>query len=150
LSPVTAALQAYADRGVFRGFRAIASARGRTTYEFKWLTRKPVIAVFDPNRRTLTFQNLLPSLDAVAAADVKSLVLGRTGRSVPGHKRLDARRARLRATVRTGSLTLAVEIRGDNSAYAVGAVLNLINEAFVTLHERHPGYLIEHFGMSAE
>ena len=44
----------------------------------------------------------------------------------------------------------AIEIRGGNHAYAVTKALNVINELFVMLHEGHPEYLVQSFGISAE
>lgn len=147
---VTAALQAYSERGVFRGFRATPAARARVTYQFAWLTRRLVDAVFDPRTNTLTFPALLPALDKAAAADVAAVIGSLARRDTPTHKRLDARRARITGAIRRGAFTLSVGIRGANHEYAVKAALNLINEIFVTLQERHPGYLIEQFGMSTE
>ena len=43
-----------------------------------------------------------------------------------------------------------MEIRGRNQQYAVSKTLNLVNEMFVALHEAHPDYLVEHFGISQE
>ena len=147
---VTAALQAYSERGVFRGFRATPAARARVTYQFAWLTRRLVDAVFDPRTNTLTFPALLPALGKAAAADVAAVIGSLARRDTPTHKRLDARRARITGAIRRGAFTLSVGIRGANHEYAVKAALNLINEIFVTLQERHPGYLIEQFGMSTE
>jgi hypothetical protein len=63
---------------------------------------------------------------------------------------MDARRARLACTLRKGDLSLSVDIRGKNQVYAVGKTLNLVNEMFVALHEGHPEYLVQHFGISQE
>ena len=150
MDAVTAALQAYSDRGVFRGFRATPAPRARVTYQFAWLTRRPVDAVFDPRTKTLTFPALLPALGKAAAADVATVVGMLGHRHTPAHKRLDARRARITGAIRKGAFTLSVGIRGFNHEYAVKAALNLINEIFVTLQERHPEYLTEQFGVSAE
>jgi hypothetical protein len=150
LSPVTEALQAYADRGVFRGFRAAPAARGRIEFEFTWLTRRPIHAVFDTRIRSLGFPQLLPSLGNAAAVDVAEVVRARAGRGVPAHKRIDARRARLSGAKRLGAYSISIGIRGANHDYAVRTALSVINDIFVTLQERHPEYLIEHFGMSAE
>lgn len=147
---VSAALQTYADRGVFRGFRATPLARGRVEYQFLWLTKKPMTAVFDPLRRRLTFPSVLPHVDRHIAADMKAIVDARRSRSVPAHKRIDARKCRLAATVRNGDLSLTADIRGANHDYAVSRALNVINEMFVALHEHHPAYLIERFGISTE
>ena len=147
---VGAALQAYADRGVFRGFRATPAPRARVEYQFLWLTRKPMAAMFDSRRRVLSFPSLFPGVDIATAAQLKSMVASRSDRDQPDHKRLDARRARLTGTVRKGDFSLAIEIRGGNHAYAVTKALNVINELFVMLHERHPEYLVHSFGISAE
>ena len=147
---ITAAFQAYADRGVFRGFRATPVARGRIEYRFLWLTRAPMTAVFDAPRRRLHFPSLLPGITRDAAAHLQAIVKSRIRKDQPPHKRLDGRRARLAAVVRNGGLSLAVEIRGTNHGYAVKMALNVINELFVALHEAHPDYLVERFGISGE
>lgn len=107
-------------------------------------------AVFDAPRRTLRFPALLPGIDKAAAAELRSIVASRTARDQPAHKRLDSRRARITGTVRNGDFRLDVDIRGHNHDYAVTRALNLINELFVALHERHPEYLGERFGISTE
>jgi hypothetical protein len=143
-------LQAYADRGVFRGFRATPAPRGRVEYQFLWLTRTPMRAVFDSRRRRLSFASLFPAIDHATAAELRSMVAARATRVLPEHKRLDARRARFASAVRIGDFSLSVEIRGSNHAYAVKRSLNLVNELFLALQERHPDYLIERFGFSTE
>ena len=147
---MTAALQAYADRGVFRGFRANPVSRGRVEYQFLWLTRKPMRAMFEPRSGALRFPSLFPGIDRGSAAELRSIVTSRANRDQPAHKRLDARRARITGTVRGGDLSLTVVIRGRNHAYAVSKALNLINECFLALHEGHPEYLVERFGISTE
>ena len=146
---MTPALKAYADRGVFRGFSATPAARGRVEYEFLWLTRRPIRAVFNSRGSTLAFPALLPSLPADAAQEVKAIV-SRRGRGLPAHKRIDARKARVAGAMRGGTFSLTVTVRGDNHAYAASHVLNLINELFLALQASHPAYLIEKFGFSTE
>ena len=133
---------------MFRGFRAIPGSRGRIEYQFLWLTRRPTHAVFDPRTRTLSFPALFPGLSA--AAELKRVVAARTSRTLPAHKRIDARRARLSCRMRAGDYSLSVEVRGRDAGYAVRHVLNVINELHLALHEGHPEYLVERFGVSAE
>lgn len=149
--PVTAALQRYADRGVFRGFRAVPGPRGRVDYVFLWLLRRSMTATFDPRRGVLVFPALFPAVPTAAmAAELKDLVTQRSTKDQPVHKRLDGRRARLGCALRQGAWSLTVTIRGANHDYAVRAALNLINELFLALHTSYPEYLVEHFGMSTE
>lgn len=107
-------------------------------------------ATFDAGRQRLSFASLFPGLERVTAAELRSMVAGRTMRQQPAHKRLDARRARVTSAVRNGDFSLSVEVRGRNHAYAVKQALNLVNELFLVLRERHPDYLIERFGLSTE
>jgi hypothetical protein len=79
---VTATLQHYADRGVFRGFRAERVPRGRVRYTFSWLTRVPMSVVFDPTRSVLAFQAVFQGLEprSPITADLKAMVDGRSDR----------------------------------------------------------------------
>ena len=149
--PVTAAFRHYADRGVFRGFRATPAAGGRVDYQFHWLTRQPMHAHVS-RRGVLTFPALLPHVSGHPglAPELKRMVAERSTRAVPAHKRIDARRARLTASIRRGDFSIAIAVRGANHEYAVKHALNLVNELFVFLHEGHPGYLVEQFGISTE
>lgn len=150
MSAVTDALQSYADRGVFRGFRATPAARERIEYEFMWLTPKALRADYDSRSRTIRFVDLLPAIDRAIAAEVTAILDARRKRGIPNHKRIDGRRVLVAGTVRRGGYSLHVHVRGENHDYAVSTALNVINEMFVALREHHPEYLIEHFGLSAE
>ena len=103
-------------------------------------------------RGVLTFPSLLPQVSGHPGLtpELKRLVAERSTRAVPAHKRIDARRARLTAAIRRGDFSIAIAIRGANHEYAVKQALNLVNELFVGMHERHPEYLVEHFGLSTE
>lgn len=137
---------------MFRGFRATPGPRGRIEYQFTWLLRRPMRAVFDPRRSVLTFTALFPGAGASKEMShgLRSLVGSRAKKDQPAHKRIDARRARVSSAIRKGDLSLAIEIRGENHDYAVRRVLNLINELFLSLHDEYPDYLIERFGLSTE
>jgi hypothetical protein len=149
--PVSSALQRYADRGVFRGFRAVSGPRGRVDYVFLWLLRRPMTAAFDPRRGVLVFPALFPAVTSTAmSVELKDLVRQRSTKDQPAHKRLDGRRARITGALRKGTWSLTVAIRGANHDYAVRHTLNLINELFLALHTSYPEYLVEHFGMSTE
>jgi hypothetical protein len=150
--PVSAALQRYADRGVFRGFRAVASPRGRVEYQFLWLLRRPMHAAFDAGRGALTFRGLFPNVapGSAIARELAAVVSLRRRKDQPAHKRLDGRRVRLVTALRKGDWSLTLEVRGANHEYAVRHALNLINELFLALHAGYPEYLAEHFGLSTE
>jgi len=149
---VTATLQHYADRGVFRDFRAERAPRGRVRYTFSWLTRVPMSVVLDPSRGVLSFQRVFQGIEprSPITAALKALVHGRSDRRLPSHKRLDSRRARVVCVRRQGALNLTFTVRGRHHEYTVRHALNLINDLFVLLRQTYPDYLIENFGVSAE
>jgi hypothetical protein len=149
---VALALQRYADRGVFRGLSVAEGRGGRQTFSFTWLTRQPMALTFEPKTGALVFKDLLPGVGANRAfvSDLKAIVDDHTGRAVPAHRRIDARRLRVACSVRGGHLTLSLQVRGAHHEYAVQRALNLINQLFLLLQASYPEYLIEQFGFSAE
>jgi hypothetical protein len=150
--PVTRTLREYADRGVFRGLRAVKGRGGRVEYTFLWLTGRPITAIFDPTHQMLTFRALFPAVKSTPGVmkDIERSIAARRGRDVPAHKRFDARRARVGCMVKGGALSLTVEVLGASHEYTVRRTLSLINDLFVLLHETYPDYLVAHFGISSE
>lgn len=155
---VTAALQQYADRGVFRGLGVTTRPGGRYEYAFTWLMRRPFTLTYDPARRFFTFNDLFPDVGPRSriAVDLRRLVAERSTRRVPAHKRLDTSRVRAACAVRRGRFALTMRVvsragrAGRDEEYAVRHLLNLVNEMFLALHETYPDYLIAHFGLSSE
>jgi hypothetical protein len=149
---VTAALQAYAERGVFRGFSAVSTRGGQQEYAFRWLLQRPFELTFDPKRNVLVFKQLFPEVDARSpmVAALKGVVDDRASRRVPVHKRFDGRRIRAACTVRRRAVAVEMHVRGGHHAFAVRHLLNLVNDLFLVLHETYPDYLITHFGLSPE
>jgi hypothetical protein len=151
-SQLTAALQAYADRGVFRGLR-IETGRGeRSDYFFTWLTRTPMQLRYEGSKRELRFVNLLPRVSAYPglAEDLRDLVLEHQSSAVPEHRRIDGRRVKLATAVRAGHFSVTLRLRGAQEAYAVQRGVNLVNQLFLLLQANYPEYLIQCFGFSAE
>ena len=149
---MTAALQKYSDRGVFRGLKTTRGPGGRYDYTFTWLLQRSFSLSYDPARRVLSFKNLFPNVTARSpvAAALREVVAGRATGRVPAHKRLDGRKAQASCGIRAGSFSLTMRVRGDHEGYAVQRLLGLVNELFLVLHESFPDYLSAEFGLSSE
>lgn len=149
---MTRTLQAYADRGVFRGFSVRALRDGRRTYTFVWLTRRAMTVRFDPRSNSLEAPALFPQVEArgTRASELRRMVDERSGRRLPAHKRLDPRRGALTCSVRNRALSLRLAVVGGSHAYGVRYLMNLVNDLFVRLQETDPEYLVAEFGVSAE
>ncbi|MBI3402194.1 MAG: hypothetical protein HY048_12305 [Acidobacteria bacterium] len=149
---VSAALQRYAARGVFRGFSILPDRNGRRHFRFTWLTRQPITITYHAKSHRLDFRSLLPGVGRYPGlgARLKDMLDDHTTGAVPAHRRIDRRRARVTCAIRRGAFSLALDVRGRHEAYAVQRGLNLVNQLFLLLHADYPEYLVECFGFRPE
>ena len=129
---VEALLRDRANRGVFRSFSS-KKIRGRLDCSLVWLKEQPIRIVFDPRRGTLEFRDLLPSLALGSALyrDLKRFLKSRADGGLPGHRRLDPNRLKVRSTNRKGSVSVALESLDGEWDYLVAKSLKLVNEIFL-------------------
>jgi hypothetical protein len=101
----------------------------------------------DLTKCCLRFDRLLPGLPASSSlyADLKRFLRERGGDDLPEHRRIDPRRALVRATNRRGVVSIAFEVHNDEFAYGVNRAVNLVHELFVHLRDAWPEYLMEQF-----
>ena len=152
LAVVREQLQAYADRGVFRGFSEVKSAEGTAAFKFVWLIDRQMELNVDIPKRLLRFKRLLPGMPAGSPlyAELKEFVRRRHGDALPEHRRIDPRRALARWLSRRGVVSISVEVKDDQYAYGVNRIVNLVHELFVHLRDARPDYLVEHFDAAQE
>ncbi len=146
-------LQAYVDRGVFRGFSEPRSVRGTHAFRFTWLASRPFDLTYEPATRRLTFKRLLPHVPvrSVLYRDLKAFVEGRSEEGLPEHRRVDPKRARVSCVLRARAVSIVMKLKpGNHYEYGVAKIVNLVHEVFVMLHGRHPEYLWEHFDLAEE
>jgi hypothetical protein len=111
-----------------------------------------VLVRYDARRNALTFKELLPGVARASPllADVQALIGSRTSRSLPAHRRIDARRVDVKCSYRRGAVSVVLHIKGRQRTYAVQKGVNLVHEIFMVLHASYPEYLWERFGLPAE
>lgn len=145
-------LQAYADRGVFRGFSERLGRAGRREFRFEWLTRRPVAVTFEAKTGRLTFRDLLPNVGRGSPmdAELKRFVASHSDRDRPPHRRTDPRRAEVSCTNRRGRVSVALHVKARHYEYAARAGVNLVNEIFNYLKESHAEYMWANFDVSRE
>ena len=162
-------LREYAERGVFRGFderEDPGAVRGEgvdegvvSSFHFFWLGPRPFHITLDSAGETLTARGLLPSVDAHPAVreDLERLIEERAGGSeadgrdagLPPHRRIDPEKATAALVSRQEEpdsaehLDLVFTVRSGHHEYAVRKLLNLINEIWVRLQDRHQRYMWE-------
>ena len=148
LNVVRVSLQAYADRGVFRGFSEIRNGR----FQFVWVVDHRMELSVDPAKHELRFIRLLPNVPAKSAlyAELKSFIERRHDEELPEHRRIDRKRAEVSCANRGGFVSVALKVKKNQYAYGVNRIVNLAHELFLHLRERRPEYLMENFDVPQE
>ena len=146
-------LRDYADRGIFRGFGASATAGGGLKCRFLWHAPEPHRLRFEPRRSALVFVDLLPGVPYPSDMDreLRRFVAGRSSDDLPAHRRIDAAKVSCRCRNRGGRVSIEVRCLDGDVEYAAGKAVKLVNEIFLNfLAGPYDGYMIEHFGAPEE
>jgi hypothetical protein len=152
LTVVEKGLQAYANRGVFRGFDEIKTRKGKPGFKFVWLGSRLLTFSLDSQKGVLKFSNLLPNVpsNSMLYSDLKRFLKSRSDRRIPRHRRVDAARAEVSWTNRRGNVSIALTVRNNQYAYALNKLVNLIHEVFVLLNDSYGDYMSENFDAPQE
>jgi hypothetical protein len=148
LDIVRESLQAYADRGVFRGFSEVRKGHFKFMYG---ISRQMELSV-DEAKRELRFKKLLPGVAASSPlyAELKSFINRRHDHELPEHRRIDRRRAEISCANRGGFVSISLKVKRNEYAYGVNRIVNLAHELFLHLKDAHPEYLAENFDVPLE
>ncbi len=148
LSEVRKSLQAYADRGVFRGFHE----SGKGQFSFTWFYHHPLQLTVDVAKHLLKFEQLLPGVPAQSPlyADLKRYVQERHDAALPPHRRVERKLALATCANRRGHVSLSLKVKNNEYAYGINKLVNLVHELFVHLRAAHPEYLVENFDVPQE
>ena len=145
-------LQAYADRGVFRGFDEVKSRNGKQAFKFVWLGNRRLEFNLDAENRILSFNKLLPNVPSKSAlySDLNRFVKSRSDRSVPKHRRVEPRYAEVTCTNRRGDVSIALKVVNNRYEYGLNRLVNLAHEIFVQLNDKYADYMSENFDLPQE
>lgn len=148
LNIVRESLQAYANRGVFRGFSEVRHGQ----FRFTWLVRHQMKLSVDAAQRVLSFKRLLPAVPARSAmyAELRDFIEQRHDSALPEHRRIDRRRAEVTCSNRGGFVSLSLKVKKNQYAYGVNKLVNLVHELFLHLRDVYPEYLMENFDVPQE
>jgi hypothetical protein len=141
-------LQAYADRGVFRGFSEVNAGR----FSFVWLYQHRMELIVDSTRRALRFKQLLPGVPKTSKmyGELQNFIRQRRDSELPEHRRIDDKRAEVSCSNRGGFVSITLKVKNNEYAYGVNRIVNLVHELFLHLRDAHPEYLTENFDVPQE
>jgi hypothetical protein len=141
-------LQAYAERGVFRGFSEVKTGQ----FKFIWLIHHQMELIADTTKQVLRFKQILPGIPANSPlyAELKEFIQQRHDRELPVHRRIERRRAEVSCSNRGGFVSISLKVKNNQYAYGVNRIVNLVHELFVHLRDAYPDYLVENFDVPQE
>jgi len=145
---VREALQAYADRGVFRGFSETKNGQ----FQFVWVVNHQMELSVDTAKHELRFKRLLPGVPAQSELyrELKNFIRQRYDKELPEHRRIDRRRVEVSCANRGGFVSISLRVKNNQYAYGVNRIVNLVHELFLHLREAHFEYLVENFDVPQE
>ena len=147
-------LEGYANRGVFRGFSRGPVRGGKAGFKMLWHRDRFFDLALDPRRKTMTFPVVLPQVPATSPMnrEYREFVKSRSDRGLPGHRRIDPKKAVVEPFNRGGNVGLRITVKAGAYEYATRKLIHLVHETFlVFLYDgRYYDYLIETFDLDPD
>ena len=151
---VTATLETYARRGVFRGFSEAARSKTTVEYRVRWHHDRVYELIFDAAKNSLRFPHLLPNVAAGSEMlkDLQRFVESRHSDEVFEHRRIDKAKAQARVQNRNGHIALTLSIKDGADEYGVRKLIHLAHEIFLVFltDGRYYDYLVENFDLDPD
>jgi hypothetical protein len=148
---VTATLESYARRGVFRGFSEVARRKNKVEYRLRWHHNQFFELIFDAAKNTLRFPCLLPNVASGSEMqkEMQRFVESRHSDEVVEHRRLDKSKAQARVQNCKGNVALTLTIKDGDDEYATRKLIHLAHEIFLVFltDGRYYDYLVENFDL---
>lgn len=153
IASVAAALENYARRGVFRGFSQKVE-RDRATFKLLWHRDRVFDFVFEVPENRMSLPVVLPNVPAKSDIyrNLKQFVQALQASSLPDHRRIDTRKARVTTQNRKGNVGLTLTVRKGEDEYAARKLIHLVNEIFLTFLSdgRYFDYMVENFDLDPD
>ena len=117
---VTAILEGYAEKAVFRGFSAHPRRGGKATYRMVWHYDRPFELVLDVPGKTLRFPAVLPGVPARSAMyrELRAFLKARQSAAMPEHRRVNPAKARVTLSNQRGAVSLKFTVKDGDFEYA--------------------------------
>jgi hypothetical protein len=151
---VTAVLEGYAEKAVFRGFSAHPKRDGNVTYTMVWHYDRPFELLLDVRNKTLTFPAMLPGLPArsVMYRELQAFLKSRQSDEVPEHRRVNRAKARIALANRRGAVSLALTVGDGDFYYAARKIVQIAHEIFLIFLVDGPyyEYMVEQLGLDPD
>lgn len=147
-------LENYASRAVFRGFSRGPVRDGRAGFRMLWHRDRVFDLVLDVPRKTLRFPLVLPEVpaDSPMYRGFQEFIAARFSESLPEHRRIDAKKARIRCGNRAGNVSLTLTALDGDFEYGIRKLILLVHEVYMDFlfDGRYYEYMIEKFDLDPD
>lgn len=149
---VTAILQGYADKGIFRTFSPGAVRGGRASFTMLWHYDRRFELRLDVPKKTLHFPALLPGVDDALYSAFQEFLSSRHSEDLPPHRRIDTAKARMTCQRDEGLVSVTMTSRDGDFEYATRKLIHIVHETFLAFLADGPyfEYLVEHLGLDPD
>jgi hypothetical protein len=153
IASVAAALENYARRGLFRGFSQKLEHE-RATFKLLWHRDRVFDFIFDVSKNTMSLPVVLPNVPANSEIyeNLKRFVQAQHAPSLPEHRRIDSRKARVTTHNRKGNVSLTLTVKKGEDEYGARKLIHLVHEIFLTFLSdgRYFDYMVENFDLDPD
>lgn len=154
IETVTATLEHYAKRGIFRGFSPASEKKNQATYRMVWHREQRFEFMADATKKTLRIPVVLPNVpsDSEMYTAFKAYVKRRRDQSLPDHRKIDATKVGIKVFNRAGNLSLTVSVLDDDFDYGTRKLVHLVHEIYMDflMDGRNYDYLVETFNLDPD
>ncbi|MCZ6830650.1 MAG: hypothetical protein O7F73_13880 [Gammaproteobacteria bacterium] len=147
-------LQAYAEKGVFRGFSSRSETPARADYRILWHRDQVFELRYEPRQSSLRFACVLPEVDPGSSMyrEFRAWLKLRRSDELPEHRRCDPRRVRIKPYNRGGAVALTLRSLDGDMDYAVRRLIALVHEIYLEFLSSglYHDWLIETFDLDPD
>ncbi len=151
---VARALEAYAQRGVFRGFSKIGAKGGKATFRMLWHRDRFFDVILDLRRATIRIPVVLPEVPAQSAMyrSFKEFVNDRQAESLPDHRRIDPEKVAVKYRNTGGEIAITFTVLDGDFEYGAQKLIHLVHEIYLLFLQDGPyyEYMVEHLGLDPD
>ncbi len=151
---VTAILEGYAAKAVFRGFSAHPHTNGKATYRMVWHYDRSFELLLDVPKKTLRFPAVLPGVPPRSPMyrELQAFLKARQSEELPEHRRVNPAKARLTLANQRGAVSLKLTMKDADFRYATRKMIHVVHEIFMVFLVDGPyfEYMVEQLGLDPD
>lgn len=151
---VTAILEGYAEKAVFRAFSAHPKRGGKAIYRMVWHYDRAFEMALDVPGKTLEFPAVLPGVPARSTMyrNLRAFLKSRQAAETPEHRRVNPAKVRLTLANQRGAVSLRFMVKDGDFEYATRKIIHIVHEIFMVflVDGAYYEYMVEQLGLDPD